>query len=67
MKDLDTEVPPTLSYEEGEFFITTTFNLDGQTYAVRAPIGDGRYHAERVMALIVSPAIAPRPLDRLPG
>lgn len=66
MKDLDTECPPTLTLQEGEFYITTTFNLDGTTYAVRAPIGDGRYHAERVMDLIVAPAISPRPLDKLP-
>jgi hypothetical protein len=63
MKDLDTICPPTIHREEGEFFVKVTFHMDGETYCVRAPLGDGRYHAERVHKLIVAPAIAPRPLD----
>lgn len=63
MKDLTTINPPAIVREEGEFWVTVTFNLDGQTYCIRSPIGDGRYHAERVHKLIVAPAIAPRSLD----
>lgn len=66
MKDLSTHCPPTLRRVDGELVITTTFNLDGQTYSVSAPIGDGRYHAQRVHELVIGPALGRRPLDGPP-
>jgi hypothetical protein len=64
MKDLDTAVPPSLHREEGEFYLHCAFQYGGESYLLRVPLGDGRYHAERVMQLIVAPAIAPRVGDR---
>lgn len=66
MKDLSTHVPPVLHRTDGELWITTTFEFEGRTYAVSAPIGDGRYHAQRVFDLVIGPALAPHPLDKLP-
>lgn len=63
MKDLSTHCPPTLRRVDGELVITTTFNMDGQTYSVSAPIGDGRYHAQRVHELVIGPALGWRALD----
>jgi hypothetical protein len=63
MKDLLTHCPPTLRRADGELVITTTFELDGETYSVSAPIGDGRYHAQRVHELIIAPALGRHPLD----
>lgn len=66
MKDLLTHIPPTLRRVDDELVITTTFELDGQTYSVSAPIGDGRYHAQRVHDLVIGPALGRHPLDGVP-
>jgi hypothetical protein len=63
MKDLLTHIPPTLHMIAGELVITTAFDLDGKSYSVSAPIGDGRYHAQRVHELIIAPALGRHPLD----
>lgn len=63
MKDLFTHIPPTLRRVDGELVISVTFDLDGKTYSVSAPIGDGRYHAQRVHELIIGPALGYHPLD----
>ena len=68
MRDLLTHCPPALRRIDGELVITTTFDLDGQTYSVSAPIGDGRYHALRVHEMVVGPALEARklPVERAP-
>lgn len=66
MRDLSTHCPPAIRRVDGELVITTTFNLDGQTYSVSAPIGDGRWHAERVHELVIGPALGWRPADGRP-
>lgn len=63
MRDILTNCPPTLTVEEGELVVKVTCQIDGVTYQVTSPAGDGRYLASRVHELIVGPAIAPRPLD----
>lgn len=63
MKDLSTHCPPTLRRVDGELVIITTFEMDGQTYSVSAPIGNGRYHAQRVHELVIAPALGVHPLD----
>lgn len=66
MKDLLTHIPPTLHRIAGELVITTSFELDGQSYSVSAPIGDGRYHAQRVHDLVIGPALGRHALDGPP-
>lgn len=63
MKSVDATPGLLIKFEEGEFYGFATANLDGEAYSIRIPLGDGRYHVEQVMARIVAPAIAPRPLD----
>jgi len=63
MKDIEALPGIALKYEAGEWFIFTSVHLEGESYSVRVPLGDGRYLAERVMSLIVCPAIGPRALD----
>ena len=63
MRTVDALPGLTITFEEGEFYAFATANLGGESYSVRIPLGDGRYHVEQVMARIVAPAIAPRPLD----
>lgn len=64
--DLSTQVPPTLSRTADGFIVTTNFELDGQSYSVSAPIGDGRYHALRVHEMVIGPALqgSKLPLER---
>lgn len=63
MKDLLTHIPPTLQRTDGELTITIAFEFEGEAYSVTAPMGDGRYHAQRVHDLIISPALGWRPND----
>lgn len=63
MRTLTTPVPPFLMRLDGEWWLEIAFNIDGEGYSVLAPIGDGRYHAEQVLKLVVMPAVAPKPLD----
>ena len=63
MRTVDALPGLTITFEEGEFYAFASLHLDGEAYSVRIPLGDGRYHVEMVMARIVAPAIAPRPLD----
>ncbi len=55
--------PPMLLHDEGQFWVEMLVPIGAQMLSVRAPVGDGRYLAERVHQMIVAPAIAPRPLD----
>ncbi|HWU19396.1 MAG TPA: hypothetical protein VN155_17070 [Devosia sp.] len=63
MKDLTTPIPPVLRRANGELEVEIIFHIDGESYSVSAPIGDGRYHVQRVFDLIIGPAIAPHPTD----
>lgn len=63
MKDLTTHVPPTIRRIDGELVICTSFEINGEAYSVSAPIGDGRYHAERVFDLVIGPALGWHPMD----
>lgn len=63
MKSIDATPGLTIRFEEGEFYAFATASIDGEAYSIRTPLGDGRYLVETVMARIVAPAIAPRPLD----
>lgn len=62
-RTLSTNIPPCLIRQDGEWWVETAFNIDGESYSILAPVGDGRYHAEQVLKLIAMPAVAPRPLD----
>jgi hypothetical protein len=53
------ETPPLLMFDEGQFWLEVF--IENRLY--RAPMGDGRYHAQRVFELIVGPSIAPRVAD----
>lgn len=63
MRDIYTSCPVSMTFEEGEVMVKVTCQIDGETFLIHSPAGDGRYLASRVHELIVGPAIAPRPLD----
>ena len=66
VRQVSTNTPPALTGGRGAWSYTVAVTIDGQPYEVKVPIGDGRYHAERMFELIVGPLIAPRPLDPAP-
>jgi hypothetical protein len=59
MKTLHTHIPPTLVEEPGDGWYVELFVQfeDGETTAVRAPVGDGRYWAQQTVDKIIMPAL----------
>jgi hypothetical protein len=66
MRTVDANPGATIRWEEGEFYFHASATIDGESLAIRVPLGDGRYHAQIVVERIVLPAIAWRPLDQAP-
>lgn len=66
VRQVSTNTPPALTGGRGAWSYTVAVTIDGQPYEVKAPIGDGRYHAERLFEMIVWPRLGSRPLDPAP-
>ena len=64
MRHLTTHIPPNLCRLDGEWHVEVNVQIDGETFTIFAPIGDGRYWAQQTLEKIILPALAAYPGDR---